>query len=220
MFAPILPSLHPPNLEDKDGVLGLFVGSCALVRLDDDIGNTVAHGRRRAGVALAHTLGQLHMRLLAGVVVLAPRQLLCGGKKFSKDEHGGKNSPPTAARQLRDRAPTDLGDDKLADVDAVAQQVADGLLGVLDRPLDVALNQELGAREIGIGSVARIGCRVRAPTRPLSPHLVQACVDERHHQATVVAAHRHNALGVHLVILLRLGPVQTGVSAGGEGGGG
>jgi len=36
-----------------------------------------------------------------------------------------------------------LGDDEVRDVDAVAQQVGDGLLGVLDGAVGVALNQEL-----------------------------------------------------------------------------
>ena len=55
---------------------GLFVGGSALAGLDNDVRHTVAHGRRRPGVALAHALRQFDVRLLAGVVFLGLAQLL------------------------------------------------------------------------------------------------------------------------------------------------
>jgi hypothetical protein len=54
-----------------------------LSDLNDDVGNTVAQRRRRAGVTLAHALSQLSMGLLA--VVLFPRLGKCFGDDQLRD---------------------------------------------------------------------------------------------------------------------------------------
>ena len=139
-------------VEHVDGVLGLLVGGLALGARHDHVGHAVAELRRRARIALAHLVGELDVRLLAGVLLVGLGEL--------------------------------LGDDQVGDVDAVAEQVGDGLLGVVDGALRVAVDEQL----------------------------LQAHADEVGHQRTVVASHRLDALAVHLVVLVRPGEVEARVA--------
>lgn len=66
--------------EHIDGVFGALVVLRAAGALDDNIGDTVAQGRRGASVALLHAFSELHMRLLGTVVFLR--------KSFGDDEFG------------------------------------------------------------------------------------------------------------------------------------
>lgn len=65
-------------LKNEDWVLGALVVLCATGAFDDNVGNAVAEGGRRAGVALLHALCELDVRLLSGVVAL--------GEGFGDDE--------------------------------------------------------------------------------------------------------------------------------------
>uniref|UniRef100_A0A2M4C5Q0 Putative secreted protein n=1 Tax=Anopheles marajoara TaxID=58244 RepID=A0A2M4C5Q0_9DIPT len=77
-----------------------------------------------------------------------------------------------------------LRDDELRNIDPIAQQIGDRLLRVLDRPIRVALDQQL----------------------------LQAVVHEIRHQRRVIAAHRLDTLAVHLIVTIRARKVETRVT--------
>jgi hypothetical protein len=57
-------------LQDKDGILGLFVVLCTSGTLDHDIRDTITKRGSRTCITLLHTLGELDVSLLGSVVVL------------------------------------------------------------------------------------------------------------------------------------------------------
>ena len=106
-----------------------------LVPCNDDIGHSVPQVRRTTRVPLPHLMSQLHVGLIALVLLVGLGEL--------------------------------LGDDELANVHAIAEQIGDDLFRVLDRALLVAVNQQL----------------------------LKARVNEVGHQGTVVATDSLNAWG-------------------------
>mmetsp|Transcript_136285 Transcript_136285/g.423493 ORF Transcript_136285/g.423493 Transcript_136285/m.423493 type:complete len:331 (+) Transcript_136285:462-1454(+) len=141
-------------LQRVQGVLALLVCLHVLRAGDDDVGHPVAAAGCRGGVALAHPLGELHVRLPGGVV-LGVRALAQG-----------------------------LGNHQEREVDPVLQELADDALGVLH-----------GTRD-----------------GPIHEDSAQAGLHDLSHQAAVVPAHRLDALGVELVILLGVRPIETRVA--------
>ena len=120
-------------IQNVDGILGAFVRGILLVPGDNDIRHAVPQIGGAARVPFAHLVGQLHVRLIALVVLVQLGEF--------------------------------LGDDELADVHAVAQQVGDHLLGIPDGAVLVAMDQQL----------------------------LQARVNQVGHQRTVVATDRLDA---------------------------
>mmetsp|Transcript_71308 Transcript_71308/g.185144 ORF Transcript_71308/g.185144 Transcript_71308/m.185144 type:complete len:263 (+) Transcript_71308:600-1388(+) len=77
-----------------------------------------------------------------------------------------------------------LRDDEQREIKFILKQVADNLLHVLDGVRDRFLNQDLS----------------------------QAGLDELPNKAAIVAPHGLDTLGVELVVLLRIGPIQSGIA--------
>lgn len=76
-----------------------------------------------------------------------------------------------------------LRDDQLGDVDSVAEQVRDGLLGIFHSPHWV----------------------------PVDEDFLQAGVDQIGHQGAVVPTHGLNPLAVHFIMDVSFGEIQTSV---------